>query len=330
MTIRSILCAVDLSPVSTPILRAALAMAKREGARVTVFHALEPLLAQASVMTYTTDVLTKMALDDLDALIHTLAPEGPEGKVPVAPAVGAGETHEAILAAADAYDADLIVMGRHGFTGIRKLFFGSTAAHVLAASRVPVLALPSQMIPAGTAPEGLPLGLHRLLAAVDFSESSMRAIEVAADLARRWKLPLLLVHAEPPAPPLERWSELLDEHHERRLQRARHELELIARDIEGVVVTASTVGGRPEEIIAQTVDERPGTLLILGGGVGRTPHAFTPGSTTYKLMCLSQAPVLMIPGHVTTTQHRAGHAVANKRVTKRASTPSKEPSVRAS
>ncbi len=45
----------------------------------------------------------------------------------------------AILQARMSFDADLIVMGSHGYRGIKKLILGSTAQEVLAQSDVPVL-----------------------------------------------------------------------------------------------------------------------------------------------------------------------------------------------
>ena len=45
----------------------------------------------------------------------------------------------AILQARLSFNADLIVMGSHGYRGIKKLILGSTAQEVLAQSEVPVL-----------------------------------------------------------------------------------------------------------------------------------------------------------------------------------------------
>ncbi|HRP98423.1 MAG TPA: universal stress protein [Rhodocyclaceae bacterium] len=50
-----------------------------------------------------------------------------------------GKGADAILAQADKLDADLIVMGTHGRTGIEKLVVGSTAEKVVRGARIPVL-----------------------------------------------------------------------------------------------------------------------------------------------------------------------------------------------
>lgn len=51
-----------------------------------------------------------------------------------------------LLDAADKTAADLIIMGARGATGMRKILFGSTAADVIAKSKVPVLAVPESYI----------------------------------------------------------------------------------------------------------------------------------------------------------------------------------------
>ena len=54
-----------------------------------------------------------------------------------------GVPHEEILAAVEAYGADVVVMGTHGRTGLdRLLHLGSTTARVVRASPVQVLVVP--------------------------------------------------------------------------------------------------------------------------------------------------------------------------------------------
>lgn len=50
-----------------------------------------------------------------------------------------GVSHEELVKKAIAVDADLIIMGTHGRTGLEKLFVGSTAEKVVRTSPIPVL-----------------------------------------------------------------------------------------------------------------------------------------------------------------------------------------------
>jgi nucleotide-binding universal stress UspA family protein len=293
MTVDSILCPVDLSPASATVLRAAMALAREEAAHVTVVHVLEPLLVQASALAYTKDALEKTVTSDLDALIRMSAAEAGVPVGQITRQVCFGEPHDAILAEAAARSPDLIVMGTQGFSGVRKMVFGSTAARVLAKSPVPVLTVPPDAIMSATGDTRHPLGLRRIVVAVDFTEGSMAALEHAAALARRWQLSLVLVHAVEQAPVLERWAELVDEHHERRVERARRELQLFAREIEGVTVTVITLSGKPEDVIARLAEQQPDSLLVIGGSHKRS--ALQGASTAYRLLCQTMRPVLVLP-----------------------------------
>ena len=51
----------------------------------------------------------------------------------------AGPPAETILAAAAEVGADLVALSSHGYSGMERLFFGSTAEQVLRTSRVPIL-----------------------------------------------------------------------------------------------------------------------------------------------------------------------------------------------
>ena len=64
--------------------------------------------------------------------------------------VGVGRPAEELLRIARDPRADLIVMSSHGLTGIRKLFFGSTAERVLRESDIPVLVTESADAGAGS------------------------------------------------------------------------------------------------------------------------------------------------------------------------------------
>ena len=55
-----------------------------------------------------------------------------------------GRPTEDIITTAEGWNADLIVMGTHGRTGLMHLLIGSIAEHVLRHSKIPVLVVPSK------------------------------------------------------------------------------------------------------------------------------------------------------------------------------------------
>jgi nucleotide-binding universal stress UspA family protein len=55
------------------------------------------------------------------------------------PLIREGPARSTILEVAGEIEADLIVMGTHGHTGLTHVLFGSVAEHVVRHSRIPVL-----------------------------------------------------------------------------------------------------------------------------------------------------------------------------------------------
>jgi nucleotide-binding universal stress UspA family protein len=299
VTITAVLCAVDFSRESPHVLRAAVAAAEREAAALTVLHVLDPLLVQAARIEFEKGLLENSANQDLRALIEEVVKGTSLAAADVRIRVRIGSPDREILAEAAENHAGLLVIGTHGYSGVRRMFFGSTAARVIAKATLPVLALPpaAAMPTPCEPPAEAPLAIHRLLVAVDFTTECMKAIKEAATLASRWKLALTLLHAVPTGPGLERWQTFLDlDHHDKRIERARHELELLAAEIAGerLAVRVIAVGGPPEEIIARYAAEEPGTLIVMGL---RAPSLLPPGSgsTAYRLLCTTSSPVLILP-----------------------------------
>jgi len=133
---RSILHPTDFSPNSAEAFRFACALARDCEARLIVVHAVEPapaMVGEAALVPYELEELREQARRKLDELrptdpdirMETMVRDGP------APAV--------ILDAADEFGADLIVMGTHGRTGLKRLFLGSVAELVLRRAHCPVL-----------------------------------------------------------------------------------------------------------------------------------------------------------------------------------------------
>jgi universal stress protein A len=320
VTIHSVLCAVDFSPESSEVLRAAMTIAGREHATLTVLHVLDPLLVQAARIEYEEGVLETSTDKDLRELIAKVTSglgvdAGPDAAKRIRRRLRTGAPDREILAEAAENPATLLVIGTHGFSGVRRMFFGSTAARVISKATVPVLAIPphalqpgaprSGALQPGASPSIAPLAIHRLLVAVDFTTECMHAIREAAALASRWNLTLTLLHAVPPVPGFEQWKTFLDLDQDKRIERARHELELLAQEVarERLAVRQIAVGGAADEVINRVAAEEPGTLVVMGL---RAPSLLPPGSgaTAYRLLCTTSSPILVVPDTATRARQR--------------------------
>ncbi|WP_437965192.1 universal stress protein [Sorangium sp. So ce260] len=108
--VQRILVATDLSELSGAAVRAALDHARSWGAELRVLHVAASRQAQPEAA---------------DALLGLVAELG--GEVHIVPHVRVGSAAEEIVRCAEEDDAQLIVVGRHGHTGITGLLLGSVA-----------------------------------------------------------------------------------------------------------------------------------------------------------------------------------------------------------
>jgi nucleotide-binding universal stress UspA family protein len=294
MPFNRILCPVDLSPSSAPIVEHALAVAEAPGARVHVLHAVEPLLLQAATIAGEEAALRSEIDESLQRLVRE-ALRRADHPPTIETSIAEGAPEAAILDLTQRETWDLIVMGLHGMNSLSKACFGSTLERVLRAASVPVLALPPRSMP--TAGDGMvtPAFAH-VVAAIDFEQPSMDAALVAADYAGRRGVDLTLLHVMPTAPVWGRWGQAVEQQHAIRRERAENELAMLAEELAGdrtpvqVVVREGTVW----EQIALCGDERPGTLVVMGL---RKPGRMLarPGSTAWRVLSAGSHPVLAAP-----------------------------------
>ena len=192
--VQSVLCPVDFSEHSQRALEYAVALAGACRAQLTVLTVIDPLLAQAAVVSADPDYLR-----DTKAELQAFADEPLPGRVAWAPSprlvVTVGHPGDQILEVAAFHEADLIVMGTQGLGGFRKLVFGSTTERVLRRTTVPVLAVPLGGTPlVRLDPEGPVFRIERLVAAVDFREATLALARLAAGVAREFRASLLVAH----------------------------------------------------------------------------------------------------------------------------------------
>jgi nucleotide-binding universal stress UspA family protein len=132
----TILCPTDFSPTAAHALEFAADLARTFDARLVVLHAFFPAVLGERAGAPLPDELqalraaVRKQLDDLRPAdpavrVERLLREAPDA--------------EAILTAAAELKADLIVMGTHGRTGVRRLVLGSVAEEVLRKAPCPVL-----------------------------------------------------------------------------------------------------------------------------------------------------------------------------------------------
>jgi nucleotide-binding universal stress UspA family protein len=234
--------------------------------------------------------IAKQMRDDAEAtLARARERVGAGERVDCRAIAGASPAH-ALHALAQEVGAETIVVGAtHHGTALR-LLAGSTPEHVLDGSPCPV----------AVAPEGFARqhpGVPRQIGvAYDGSPESERALEVAAELARRSGARLRLVTAVAPGaaayPPLDpgAYAQLGELAH----QEARTDLDaVLARLGEGVRAEGAVRDGEPVDVLA---DESSGDDLLICGSRGRGPvRRVLLGSVSTRLLRHAACPVVVVP-----------------------------------
>ena len=190
---QKILVAADFSEGSRESFRVACALAREGETRVVVLYVAEPMYVAAEPAYFGEQTAQFSIVERDPAYYGALRDRLREAYAPDHPLVvdygtRVGAAAEEILRAAGELEADLIVLGTHGRTGLRRLLAGSVTEAVLRRAPCPVLALRSgnRAREAG--------GIRVILHPTDFSDRSADALRVARTLARDHGARLLLLH----------------------------------------------------------------------------------------------------------------------------------------
>jgi nucleotide-binding universal stress UspA family protein len=138
----TVLCPVDLSPVSSKAIETAASIAGASKARLVVLHAVEQFpdgpepdeLGHFNIPEYRRMVTQKAAEG-----LHALVPDEVRRNVPTDEVITGGKAWRAVLDAVKGHGASIIVMGVTARSPIDLLVFGSTTNQVVRHADVPVM-----------------------------------------------------------------------------------------------------------------------------------------------------------------------------------------------
>jgi nucleotide-binding universal stress UspA family protein len=141
---KRILVPVDGSETSTRALVAALQMAREGGGRVRLVHTLDEL-AYLTGFEVSGDLI-RLAREYAGKVLQDALEVAKSAGVPADSKLVEGtgaRLGEVVAAEAQAWEADLVVVGTHGRRGVSRVLLGSGAEQVLRLAPVPVLAVRS-------------------------------------------------------------------------------------------------------------------------------------------------------------------------------------------
>ena len=289
---KKILVATDFSAGAERALDTALAIAAGSKAEVHVVHALEvPLpLYEPYAVTLPVEFVgaaRKVALEKLAAANNKVRAKGCTGSTHL------GEVPASLCIAerAKAIGADLVVIGTHGHTGLKRFLLGSVAEHTVKESPVSVLTVKG---------EGHAEAPRVIVAGVDFSKHSEDAIALAADWARAFKAQLHLVHGlelrMPFVSPYE--VSVPDTLIDAAYSEGRKRLDAVAGGLAGVDVHTD-LASAPAHAALDAVAERVHADLIITGsrGLGGFKHAML-GSVAERTLRHAPCSVLTVKAKI--------------------------------
>lgn len=291
----TIVCPVDYSDCSKRALRFAGAIAEHFGARLAVLHVFARRDAGVAAIHHF-DLIGADGQEELGSLVQDHLPsiflrDGAR----LDRVLAVGSPSDEIVDFVRSRDADLLVMGTHGFSGVRKAVFGSTLQDVLRRVHVPVLAVPV-VDHRETGIRAALITSGPVLAPVDFSPESKAAAHAAYGLARALGLSLTLLHVIG-SPGHQVSSRQPGTPDERRTVEDPAALmrELVESMPAGASIVDHIVCGEPAEEIARFAREKRAAMIVMSLGSSGMRARTAPGSIAYRVLCLAPVPVLALP-----------------------------------
>jgi nucleotide-binding universal stress UspA family protein len=189
-----ILFATDGSQGSVMAEAYACALARSWGASLTVMSVLEFPPGMDPDYAVNRLYLDELMQETTARLVDVTARAGSLG-LSAQSRIATGIPSEEVLAVARAEEADLIVVGTRGKTGLEHVLLGSTAERIIRMASCAVLTVPAAKQRAEESPQ---VSVTRMLVPVDFSDCSLDALEYGALIARRANVSMKLLHVLEP------------------------------------------------------------------------------------------------------------------------------------
>jgi nucleotide-binding universal stress UspA family protein len=272
----TIVCGVDTSSATDPVVDTARWLANRLQARLVLVHVIEEPLAEAEELVTAIRVRLGLGTRDDIRLVE-------------------GSPQERLREAVDEDGADLLVVGSRGRGALQSAVFGSVSRSLVTSAHCPVVVVPPGL-PDRSSESG---GEASIVCGVDGSDHAVAAARLGADLAARLGFRLLVVHALPDlgavvsypgarstAPPFSAQPDERDRHARRIIDAAVD----AAGAAEGIVEP-----GRPWDVLESVADREGGELLLVAARGLSGVRAAMFGSVANEVVTSSRRPVVVLP-----------------------------------
>src|ERR1019366_8272916 len=273
ITLKNVLFATDFSPISEAAFQYAAAIARRFGSKLHAVHVVPP-----DAYKYVPGGAGELPWD-LDEMQTKQEMKHLEDRMGVIP-------HDATSTT----NADMLVVGTHGRTGLGRVLLGSIAESVFRQSACPVLTVGPKV--ASDAPRDLEF--NRVLFATDFSDESLAAAPYALGIAHEFQARLTLLNAvHLPLEPLES-AQVLRSEAEKQLRK----LLPADNDLWCTPDFIVTFGDAAQNILKVAKEQQADLIVIgvrgAGGAIRVATHV--ADAIAHEVVSHAKCPVLTIRG----------------------------------
>ncbi len=284
-----VLLTTDGSEFSEGAVREAIRLAKQCGSTLSAMTVIETNPEYETIAPQFLEKAEKTAWTHLEAVKARARKEG----VDCAVSVHEGEDSYRLIAdEAAKFKASMIVMGRRGRKGFKRLMMGSTTARVIGHAPCNVLVVP----------RAAEVSFKSILVATDGSKYSTAAVSEAIGIAKRNNSKLTVIAVVPSEIAAPTDIEFVMAQRELIAEKEMREAEKNAKAVkeaavkEGVAAQGFVMTGKPADAIVESAKEKNCDLIVLGSH-GRTGlEKLLMGSVAERAIVLAACAVLVVKG----------------------------------
>ncbi len=284
-----LLLATDGSSFSEGAIREAIRLAKQCSSKLSALSVIETNPEFETIAPQLLEKAEKTTREHLESVKARAKKEGVE----CATSILEGEdSYNYISAEAAKSKTSMIIMGRRGKTGLRRLAMGSTTARVIGHAPCNVLVVPS----------AAQVEFKSLVVATDGSRYSTAAASEAIGIAKRNNSKLTVISVVPAELAMPTDVDFVVAQRERLAEKEMQTAEQNAKAVkeaaqkEGVAVQAFVMTGKPADAIIETARDKNADLIVVGSH-GRTGlEKLLMGSVAERVIVLSTCAVLVVKG----------------------------------
>ena len=282
-----LLLATDGSLFSEGAIREAIRLAKRCSSKLAAISVIETNPEYETIAPQLLEKAEKAARGHLESVKAQAKKEGVE----ITTSILEGEdSYNFISDEAVKNKTTMIIMGRRGKTGLKRLVIGSTTARVIGHAPCNVLVVP----------QAAQVEFKNILVATDGSRYAAAAASEAIGIAKKNKSKLIVLAVVPSESmqPMDIVHSQMsrDAIAEKELSVAENSAKAVkeAAQKEGVAVEAFIMGGKPADAIVQTAKEKNVDVIMLGSHGKTGIDKLLMGSVAERVIVLSACAVLVV------------------------------------